>query len=147
MASSLPDVAEDLLLLASVKPALASLVIVSGSRNAYSGPERPSKGSGIPLESTFWEVAGGRADLHNDGRLRVVEVQCLVRGKRQDYDASRLKATAILDNLDLNGPFTGASSGRQYIDVVAVNATPIPLGPGESDAEYFAVNFNVTLEG
>ncbi len=147
MTTSTPDVAEDLMQLAALKASLSTHVVVSGaSRNAWSGPERPSKGSDVPLQATFWEAAGGALDLHNDGRLRTVDVQCLVRGKARDYATSRTKAAAIHDALDLNGPFT-SGGGRLYLDVKATTATPIPLGPGESDAEYFAVNFTVTFEG
>jgi hypothetical protein len=150
MASSTPDVAEDLMQLAATIGALSAHVVVSGAgRSAWSGPERPSSNSGFPVQSTFWEATGGgRTEISNDGRLRSVEVQVLVRGKRLDYATSLTKAIAIADALDLYGPFVGSTSSRQYIDVVVGAAHVIPLGPGEgTDAEYFAVNFEVTFAG
>lgn len=144
---STPNVADDLAKLAASKGSLSAYVIttVGSTRNAWPGPERPSKGSDVPLQATFWEVAGGTTEPHNDGKSRKIEVQCLLRGKRGDYGATLTKANAIYDAIDQNGPFTGAS-GAEYLDVTAVESTPIPLGPGESDAEYFALNFHVWFD-
>lgn len=145
MPTSTPDVEKDLVeRLAVLAPSLVT--ITGSSRDTWPGPERPSSGAGFPLRATFAQHVGGIDDLHSDGRMRTFDMQLLVRGARNAYGATLALARGIYDALDLSGAFTGAS-GARYLDVRGIGPGPAYLGAGDSDAEFFAVNVRLLLDG
>lgn len=144
-----PDIREDLLQrLSALAP--ASVIVTPGvTRNAWSGPERPSSttaGADVPLKAMFVHAATDTYLLHNDGRLRFFDMQVLIRGARLKEQETEALARVVHDALDLSGPFVGSTGGTRYMDVRALGG-PIGLGSGASDAEYYAVNVQLWLDG
>lgn len=144
-----PDIREDLVQRAAVLAAAHVIVTPGVTRNAWAGPERPSSTAAspdIPLKAVFVQHATDTSELHNDGRFTRFALQFLFRGARNQEAATDAWARAVHDALDLSGPFTGSTTATKYADV-RCSGRPVGLGPGDSDAEYYALNVELWLDG
>jgi hypothetical protein len=137
-----PDVESDLL--AKLAALLPTDVIVAGADlNALAGPLRPAGRKGV--HEVFVQCFGGMRDVHNDGVVRVFNVQVTIRSAQNDYTGGHVLALRIHDALECLGAWVGVS-GQRYIDTTAAVAMPNYLGPGDNDQELFAEEFEVTAE-
>lgn len=140
-----PDIEEDVLQRIS-SLAGADVDVAGSDRNAWSGPIRPSHESGIPMKAVFVRLTGGGTSLHNDGRLRALEVTVTIRSEPQQYEEARARAHRIYDAVDLSGAFTG-SSGKSYYDMLCLSSAPTYEGAADSGEEFFSFVVEVATNG
>jgi len=107
--------------------------------NIFVGPVRPAS-QYVPINSIFVLGTGGyppQRVLQTSTELKRPSVQ--VRVRWSSYEDGQAKAEAVYDTLESAG-----ISG--YLDVVADQSSPIPLGLDENNNYEWSLNFTLTYQ-